>query len=82
MPDHPPHVVSVTPQSESPPVGVCIPEDELRVGATAGQQEVFVMAGQDQDRAVVAGQLPGLTGPGVLQVVVTSDISTGEATVN
>ena len=82
VPTHCSHVVSVTSQSESPLVGVGVPEDEVSVGPTTGQQEVFVMAGKGQDRTVVAGQLPGQTGPGVLQVVVTSDITTGEATVN
>ena len=82
VPTHRSHVVSVTSQSESPLVSVGVPEDEVSIGPTTGQQEVFVMAGQGQDRTIVAGQLPGLGGLGVLEVVVTSDITTGEAAVN
>ena len=82
MPDHRPHVVRVASQSEPPPVSLGVPEENLGVGAPTGQQAVLVVTGESEDWAVVGGELPGLTRPGVLLVVETSDLTTGEATVN
>ena len=82
VPDHHPHVVGVASQSEPPPVSLGVPEENLGVGAPTGQQAVLVVTGESEDWAVVGGELPGLTRPGVLLVVETSDLTTGEATVN
>ena len=82
VPAYRPHVVGVASQSEPPPVSLGVPEENLGVGAPTGQQAVLVVTGESEDWAVVGRELPGLTRAGVLLVVETSDLTTGEATVN
>ena len=76
------HVVRVASQSEPPPVSPGVPEDDVSVGPRTGQQEVFVVTGEGEDRTLVAGILLAQARPGVLLVVETSDITAGKATVD
>ena len=76
MPGHVPHVVRVTPQPGSPPVGGGVPDDEVRVVSSTGEERL--VGGDTSDWAGVEGEFPHLEG---LEQGVGPDLTIGQPAV-